>query len=111
MLSENGVVVNMDDVHYVFGIVLSQILEDLQFDTGLIIILFFILNYFYGYVFLFFVVNASQGCAKRALTEEFYDLISECYMVTHDDLVVTFIIIITIVVIVLFHLSLATAVT
>ena len=99
MFPENVVVINMDDIHDIFCIVLLQILQNFKFHTCLIVVLLFILNNFNCDFFLVFVINASQGSAKRAFSEEFYNLVPVCNMIPYYNLIVALFIIISEVVI------------
>lgn len=64
MFSEYDVVVDMNDIHYIFGIMLFQILQDLEFDTRLVIVLLFILDDLNRYVLFLLVINASQRSSE-----------------------------------------------
>lgn len=98
MLSENNIVLDVDHIHYIFLVVLPEILQYFELNTGLIIVFLLILHNLHRQLPLVFVVNASQGSSKRALPKEFLNLISIANVVSNDDLVVTFIIIISVVV-------------
>ena len=101
MLSKNYVIIDMNDVHYVLSVMLLEILKNLQLHTSLIIVLFLVFDYLNGYVFLLFVIDASQSCAKRTLSEEFYNFVTVANMVSHDDVVITFVIVVSVVMVIL----------
>ena len=86
MLSENDVVVDMDDIHDIFYVVLSQILKNFQLNTRLVVVLLLIFHNFDSYVLLLFVVKATNSCSKAALSQELADLIPVANMVTRDIL-------------------------
>lgn len=68
MFSEDYVILNMDNVHYVFLVMGSQILQYFKFNTGLIVIFLFILNYFDCDLSFIFMIYAPQSSSKRSLT-------------------------------------------
>ena len=98
MLPEDDVVLDVDDVHNVFMIVLSQVLQDLKLDTCLIVIFLFILYYFDCYFSLLFVVKAAESCAERSFAQKFNDLIAISNMVSNDNFVISFVIIIAVII-------------
>ena len=59
MLSENNIVLNMDHIHYIFLVVLPEILQYFELNTGLIVVFLLILNNLHRQLPLLFVVNAS----------------------------------------------------
>jgi len=98
MLSEDHVVFDVYHVHDVLVIMLPQVLEDLEFHTGLVVILLLVLHDLHRDFGLLLVVDASQSRTKRALPKELYDFIPVSNMITNNNLVVAFLVIVAIVV-------------
>ena len=97
MLSKHDIIFNVDDVHDVFVIVLTKVLQDLEFNTGLVVVLLLVLDNFDGYLALVLVVNAAECRTKAAFAEELDNLVAVAYMITDDYLVVTLVIVITVI--------------
>ena len=98
MLSEDHVVFDVYHVHDVLVIMLPQVLEDLEFHTGLVVILLLVLHDLHRDFGLLLVVDASQSRTKRALPKELHDFIPVSNMITNNNLVVAFLVIVAIVV-------------
>lgn len=89
VLSENDVVLDVDDVHDIVHIVLLQVLQNLEFHAGLVVVLLFVLHDLDCNLLLLLVVDAPEGCAETSLTQELDDLVSVADVVVHDHLVVS----------------------
>ena len=98
MFSKNNIIFNMNDIHYIFLIVLSQILQNFQFYTCLIIIFFLILNDLNGNLSLFLMIDAAYSSAEGTLSKELYNFIPVCNMVPNHNFVISFFIIESIIV-------------
>lgn len=112
MLPENHVVLDMDDIHDIFMVVLPQILQDLELNARLVIVLLLVLHDLDGDVLLLLVVDAPERRAEGALAQELDYLIPVPDVITDDDLVITFVIVVPIVMnklAVVFLLSVAAA--
>ena len=64
MAPENDVIVQVDDVHYVFGVVFFEELQDFEFYTGLVVVLLLVLDHLHGDVDARLVIEALHGRAK-----------------------------------------------
>jgi hypothetical protein len=98
MLAEDHVVVQVDHIHDVLGVVLFQILQNLELNPCLVVVLLLVLDHLHGHFAASFVVNALEGRSKTALAQEGLDLIPVANVVIVDYLVVTLVIVIPIVV-------------
>ena len=58
----------MDHVHYVFGVVFFEELQDFELYTGLVVVLLLVLDHLYGDVDACLVVEALEGCAEGSLS-------------------------------------------
>ena len=58
MLSEDHVVVQVNDIHNVFWIIFFEELEDFQLNACLVIVFFLVLDDFNGYIYALFMVEA-----------------------------------------------------
>ena len=58
MLSEDNVVLHMNDVHRVIRVIFFQELKDFQFDSSLIVVFLFVLDHFESYKLLPLVIEA-----------------------------------------------------
>lgn len=94
MLSEDDVVLHVNDVHRVFLVVLSQILEDLQLHSSLVVVLLLVLYDFDGHFFLTLVIEALDSYAERALAKELDYFVSVPYVIFKHYLVVSFVVIV-----------------
>ena len=70
MLPEDDEVVQVDHVHDVFRVVLLQELQDLQLNTGLVVILLLVLDDLDCDIDARLMVEALEGRSKRALAKE-----------------------------------------
>lgn len=90
MRSKHRIVLHVDDVHCVLLVVLSQELQDFQFDSCLVIVLLLVLYYFQCNLFLRLVIQTFHCNTKAALTKKSDDLISIRNMVFQSYSIVTF---------------------
>ena len=93
MFSKYNIVIYVYHIHYIFLIVLFYELKNFQFYTSLIIIFFFIFNYFNCYLPFFFMIYATNSCSKRTFSQKIYDFISVCYMISNHYFIISFFII------------------
>ena len=56
MLSEDHVVLHVNDVHRVVWVVFFQILQDFELNASLIVVFLLVLDYLESYLFLVFVI-------------------------------------------------------
>ena len=68
MLSEHTVVFNPDDVVCVLGVVVSQVEEDFELDSRLVLQLFLVPDDLYSHNLACFVVQAFESLAKGPLS-------------------------------------------
>ena len=61
---ENNEIVQVDNVHYVFGVVLLEELKDLKLYTSLVIVLLLVLDHLYGDFDARLVIEALHGRAE-----------------------------------------------
>ena len=101
MFPEDHIVLNMNDIHNVFNIMLTKILQDLKFNGSLIVVLLLILDNLDSNLPLLLMIKALQCSPKAALAQKLLDLISIANVISHDHLVVTLIVIVSIVILVL----------
>jgi hypothetical protein len=66
VLTEDHVVENVNNVHDIVFVVLAQVLQDLQLDTRLVVVLFFVFHHFNCHLLLLFVINTAESCAEAA---------------------------------------------
>lgn len=64
MAPENDVIVQVDNVHYVFGVVFLEELQNLKLYTSLVIVLLLVLDHLYGDVDARLVIEALHGRAE-----------------------------------------------
>ena len=94
MLSEYDIVLHVNDVHGIVRVVVFEVLEDLELDTGLIVVLLLVLDDLKGDVLLAFVVEALECDAEGALAEELLYLVPVADVVPHHDLIVALVVVI-----------------
>ena len=94
MLSENHVVLHVNNVHCIVRIIFLKVLKDFELDSGLIVVLLLVFDDFESYLLLALVIKALDGDAERALAEELLDLIPISDVVPHNDLVDALVIIV-----------------
>ena len=94
MLSENHVVLHVNNVHCIVRIIFLKVLKDFELDSGLIVVLLLVFDDFESYLLLALVIKALDGDAERALAEELLDLVPISDVVPHNDLVVALVIIV-----------------
>ena len=99
MLSEDNIVFNMNHIHDVLLVVWPQILQDFELYTGLIVIFLLVLNDFDGDLSLIFVVYAPESSTKWSLAQKLHDFISVTNMISHDYLIVTLVVIISVIIV------------
>ena len=73
MLAEHGVCLDLDDVASVVGVVVLEVLEDLEFYASLVLELLLVSDDFDGYDLTVRVVYAFQGLSKAAFAKEVND--------------------------------------
>lgn len=88
----------MYNIHYIFLVILSQILQYFQFYTCLIIIFLLILNNLNCNLSLFLVINTPNSCTEGSFSQEVNNLIPVSNVVSNDNIVITFFIIESIIV-------------
>ena len=93
MLPEYDIVFNVNNVHDIIGIVLPQILQNFELYRRLIIILFFVFNYFNCNFLLGFVVDNAEGGTEGAFAQKVNYFVSVAYMVSCYYFVVAFVVI------------------
>ena len=97
MLSINGEVLYPDNIVDIIGVMLLQVIENVQLDPSLVVKALLVADNLHCNELIGLVVIALQGLSERTLPEEFLDLISVAEVVIKDHLVVAAIIIIPIV--------------
>ena len=68
MLSKDDIVVQVDHIHNVLWIVLFEELENLEFDSRLVIVLLLVLNDLEGDIHARLMIPAFDCCSERALS-------------------------------------------
>jgi hypothetical protein len=68
MFSKHDVVLHVHDIHNVFWVLVSQKLQDLQLNSGLVNVLALVFNYLQSDLSLSFVVDALKGCSEAAFS-------------------------------------------
>ena len=68
MLSKDDIVVQVDHIHDVLRIVLLEELENLEFDSRLVIVLLLVLNDLEGDIYARLVIPAFDCRSERALS-------------------------------------------
>jgi len=68
MFSKHDVVLHVHDIHNVFWVLVSQKLQDLQLNSGLVNVLALVFNYLQSDLSLCFVVDALKGCSEAAFS-------------------------------------------
>ena len=97
MLPVNGEVLYPDYIVDIIGVMLLQVIENVQLDPSLVVKALLVADNLHCNELIGLVVIALQGLSERTLPEEFLDLISVAEVVIKDHLVVAAIIIIPIV--------------
>lgn len=85
VLAKHHVVLHVDNVHGVFGVVVAQVLKNLKFDAGLVVVFLFVLYNLERHFTLALVVEGLHGNPKRTLPEESHDLVAVSNLVPHCD--------------------------
>jgi hypothetical protein len=98
MLSKDAVVFDSDDVVYIIRVVLSQVIEDVKFNSSLVMKSLLVSDDLDGDLFICLVVTAFKGLSKAALAQEIENLIPVDQVILQHNLVVTSVIIVTIIV-------------
>ena len=97
MAPEHAVVLDADDVVRVFGIVLAQVQQDLQFDSSLMLELLLVANDLDGHDFASLVILALESLSKRALSKEVKDLKAVGNVIAEHDVVIASLVIVPVV--------------
>lgn len=105
MLSKDDIVLHVNYIHSVIWVIISKVLQYFELNSCLVVVLLFIFNDFKSNHFLSFVIEASYGLSERTLSQKLLDFISVANMIVHANLVVPFVIVVSIVELVL-HRSL-----
>jgi hypothetical protein len=98
MLPEDHIVIQVDDIHDIIRVVLLKELEDLELDASLIIVLLLVFYYFNGDFAVLFMILTFESGSKTTFAKEVFDLISEAYVISGHDRIVSFIVIVAVVV-------------
>lgn len=69
MLSENDVVLHVNDVHRVVWVVFFQILQDFELNASLIVVFLLVLDYLESYLFLVFVIVTFDCNSERTFAQ------------------------------------------
>jgi len=97
MFPEDNIVLHVDDVHCIISIVFFKELQNLKLDPCLIIILLLVLDDFKCNKFFELMVKALDCNTKGTFAEEALHFIPIPNMISHHNLVVSFMIVISIV--------------
>ena len=95
MLSKDNIIFHMNNVHGIIRVVLFQVLEDFKLNARLVIIFLLVLNHFKGDMLLTFVIEALQSDTERTFAEELLNLIPISNVIPHNYLIVSFVVVIT----------------
>ena len=95
MLPEDHIVVEVDHIHDIVRVILLEKRKNFEFYACLVLIFLFIFDYFNCYCFLCFVIKAFESLSKRSSSNEFENFISITYMVFENNFIVSFLIIIS----------------
>ena len=93
MLPKDNIVFDVNHIHNIFMIMLSQVLQNFKLNTSLIVVFFLILYNLDCTFFLFLMVDTAKRCAKRTLSEKLDDLIPIANVIANDHFIVTLVII------------------
>lgn len=93
MLPEHAVIFYADDVVCVLGVVISQVLQNLQLDLSLVLKSLFVPNNFYSHDFAGLVVHAPKCLPETALAQkvDHFEAISD--VVLQDHIIIALVII------------------
>jgi hypothetical protein len=94
MFPKYHIVLHMYDIHCIIGIILFQVLKDLQLYPCLVVILLLILNHLQCHFFLSFMIKTLYRNPKRTLPKELHDFIPIPNMILNYYLVVPLMVII-----------------
>ena len=94
VLPKHNIVIQMDHVHDIVGVIFLKELQNLEFDSRLIVILFLVFYHFKRHFFSRFVVCAQDAGAEGPFPKKFLNLVPEPYMIMRHDLVITFFVIV-----------------
>ena len=81
MRSKHRVIFHMDYIHCVINIILPQKLENLQFNSCLVIILLFVFYNFQCNLFFLFMVETLDSYSETTLPQKTQNFISESNMI------------------------------
>jgi len=95
--AELAIVLDADDVFSIFRIVVSEVHQNVQFNTSLVLKFQLVTDYLDRHNFLRFMVFAFDGLAEAALAKKINYLKSKSEVISDDNLVVTLVIIVTII--------------
>lgn len=74
MLAEDKFLFDADDILFVFGVIVTQLLEDLRLDQSLLVEALFVSEDFKSSIFLILMIEALEDLAKAALAKPVDDL-------------------------------------
>jgi hypothetical protein len=97
VLPENRVILDANDVIHILGVVISQIRQDVELHTCLVMEALFIPDYLHGHMLVGLVVEAFQSLTEAPLPNEFLHLVAIANVIFQYHLVVALIIVIAIV--------------
>lgn len=95
MLSKNKIVLHSNNVVFVFRIVILKVLKYFYLYPCLMMKFLLISHDFHCYIFIMLMVKAFQALSKTPWTQRTCDFISIGYMIFQNNIVVSFIIIIS----------------
>ena len=99
MLAEHAVVFDSYDVVRVIWVVVTQVKQDLEFYSSLMLELLLVSNDLACHCFSSFVINAFQCLTKGAFAQEVDDLKPVGNMILQDHIIITAVIIISAIII------------
>lgn len=100
MFSEDYIIFNMNYVHYIIYIVLPEVLQNLKFNTCLIIIFLLVFYNLNSYLLFCLMINAPDSRSKATSSQIFAYFISITNMIPNYNLIITLIIVISIIMVV-----------
>ena len=98
MITKCKRIINVNQIHFVVGVLFAQLFEDTYFFLSLTVKILFISYDFNGAEFSLLVVETFEHLAERAFAKYFYGLVSVLNVVVLDEFVVAFFVVVAVVV-------------
>jgi hypothetical protein len=98
MIPENKIFLDSNDIACVVRVIVSEMLKNLDFYSCLLVKPLLVPNYFDPYILFLLVVEAFYSLSKTSSTQIVKGFISICYMIMKDQIIITSLFIISIIV-------------